>query len=83
MNTFFFRNNTAPLYYDDLRIHPFNASMLTMVYDPFTMRPLAQLDDRNFATFFEYDENGIAVRVKQETLTGIYTVSETRGSIRK
>jgi hypothetical protein len=76
-------NNTAPLYYDDLRIHPFNASMLTMVYDPFTMRPLAQLDDRNFATFFEYDENGIAVRVKQETLTGIYTVTETRGSIRK
>ena len=71
------------LYFDDVRIHPFNATMVTSVYDPTTLRKWADLDDYNFATFYEYDEQGMMVRVKQETYEGIKTISEVRGSIVK
>jgi len=75
--------SSPPVYFDDLRIHPFNSTMVTSVYDPVSFRKWADLDDYNYATFYEYNEQGIMVRVKQETIEGIKTISETRSSIVK
>ena len=68
---------------DDLRLHPFNANMKSFVYDPVTLRLSAELDENNFASFYEYDDEGTLVRVKKETRLGIKTISETRSSLQK
>ena len=65
-------------YFDDIRIHPFNASMKSYVYDPETFWLTAELDDNNYATFYEYDREGQLIRIKKETETGIVTIKESR-----
>ncbi len=74
------KNNrtSGNIYVDDLRIHPVNASMKSYAYDPVTLRLLAELDDNNFATFYEYDEEGRLLRIKKETERGIKTIQESR-----
>jgi hypothetical protein len=73
-------NNATFSYWDDIRIHPFNANMKSYAYDPRTLRLSAELDENNYASFYEYDEEGQLVRVKKETSQGIKTVNETRAS---
>jgi hypothetical protein len=68
---------------DDLRIHPFDAHMKTYAYDDKTLRLMAEMDENNFATFYEYDDEGNLVRVKKETERGIMTIKENRSSYRK
>lgn len=65
-------------YFDDVRIQPFTSSMKSFVYDPVTLRYVAELDANNFATFYEYDEEGSLVRVKKETERGIMTLKESK-----
>lgn len=67
-------------YFDDIRIHPFNASMKSYVYDPVTLWLTAELDDNNYATFYEYDSQGQLVRIKKETSRGVMTIQESRSS---
>ena len=69
------------IYFDDFRIHPFNASMMTYVYNVETMQLEAQLDDRNFYTQYIYDEEGNLVKVNVETIDGVRTTAETRTNI--
>jgi hypothetical protein len=69
--------------FDDLRIHPFDGSMKTYVYDPVTLWLVAELDERNYATFYEYDEEGKLIRIKKETEKGIMTIQESKTGIRK
>ncbi len=74
-------NNTVdpnPAYFDDIRIFNANGSMKSFVYDPVTQRLMAELDENNYATLYEYDKEGGLVRVKKETERGIYTIQETR-----
>lgn len=71
------------VYFDDIRMHPFNANMKSYVYDPVTLRLVADLDENNFASFYEYDEEGQLVRVKKETVQGIKTIRETRSARQK
>ncbi|MBS1738302.1 MAG: hypothetical protein JSS98_17100, partial [Bacteroidetes bacterium] len=71
------------VYFDDIRIHPFDGQMKTFAYDPSSQRLMAELDENNFATFYEYDDEGILIRVKKETERGIMTIKETRSSYRK
>jgi len=71
------------VYFDDIRMHPFDASMKSFVYDPLTLRLSAELDERNYATYYEYDEEGALIRVKKETERGIMTIQEGRNAIRK
>ncbi len=70
-------------YFDDIRIHPFNASYKSFVYDPIHLRLMAELDENNYATFYEYDEEGKLIRVKKETEKGIKTIQENRDNIKK
>ncbi len=65
-------------YFDDVRFIPVDATMKSFVYSPSTLKLAAQLDENNFATFYEYDQEGLLVRVKKETDKGIMTVSESR-----
>ncbi len=71
---------TYPTYFDDIRIHPFNASMKSYVYDGETFWLTSELDDNNYATFYEYDNEGGLIRIKKETSRGIVTIQETGSS---
>ncbi len=70
-------------YFDDIRVHPFDSNMKSFVYDPKTLRLAAEMDERNYATFYEYNEEGALVRVKKETERGVMTIKESRNATRK
>jgi hypothetical protein len=72
------------VYFDDVRVHPYDGTMNSYVYNPNTLRLEAVLDERNHATIYEYDEEGKLVRVKKETERGIMTIKESRyNSVKK
>ncbi|RPD38061.1 hypothetical protein EG028_26985 [Chitinophaga barathri] len=83
LSVLFIANGTSDLYIDDIRLHPYNANMKSYVYDPMTLRMMAELDENNYATFFEYDDDGVLIRVKKETERGIKTIKETRSALVK
>ncbi len=68
---------------DDIRIHPYNSQMKTYAYDDKSMRLMAEMDENCFATLYEYDNEGLLVRVKKETERGIMTLKESRSSYKK
>jgi hypothetical protein len=70
-------------FFDDLRIHPFNGNMKSFVYNPVNLRLMAELDENNYATFYEYDDDGTLIRVKKETEQGVKTIKETRSALLK
>lgn len=72
-----------PIYFDDIRIHPYNSNMKSYVYDPRNLKLSAELDENNYASFYEYDEEGQLVRVKKETVQGIKTIKESRSAKQK
>jgi len=73
---------SIPVYFDDIRIYPLQGSVKSFVYDPETFKLMSELDENNYATFYEYDNEGGLVRVKKETEKGIKTIQETRsGSV--
>lgn len=74
--------STKSCYFDDIRVLPFNAKMKSYVYDIYSRRLMAELDENNYATFYEYDDEGILVRIKRETETGIQTVKEARNFLK-
>lgn len=78
-----FETTSGDAYFDDIRFYPLDGSMISYVYDPINLRLLAQLDERNFATFYEYDEEGKLIRVKKETERGVMTIQENRDNIIK
>lgn len=79
----FVNNSSKTIYFDDIRIHPFNADMKSYIYDPVNLRLMAELDGNNYASFYEYDEDGTLVRTKAETRQGIKTIKETRSAKQK
>ncbi|HVU57801.1 MAG TPA: PA14 domain-containing protein [Puia sp.] len=74
---------STQVYFDDLRIHPFNANMKSFVYSPVNLRLMAEQDENNYSTFYEYDDDGTLIRVKKETERGIQTIKETRSALLK
>lgn len=72
----------SDVYFDDIRIHPFNANMKSFIYHPVNLRLMAELDENNYATFYEYDDEGTLIRLKKETERGIKTIKETRSALR-
>lgn len=75
-------NSLYTVTFDDIRIHPFNGSMKSYVYDS-RLRLSAELDEYNFATFYNYDEQGMLTKVRKETIKGIKTVQETRKGLKQ
>lgn len=70
-------------FFDDIRIHPYNANMKSFVYHPNNLRLMAELDENNYATFYEYDDDGTLTRLKKETIRGVKTIKETRSALQK
>lgn len=68
----------TPVYFDDLRVHPFDGQAKTFVYDQTTLKLMAELDENNYATFYNYDDEGHLVKVRKETRDGIKTLKEGR-----
>ena len=54
--------------------------MKSYVYDPSTQKLTAELDENNYATKYEYDDEGILIRVKKETTRGVMTIKESRNN---
>lgn len=75
--------NDVAVNFDDLRIHPYNANMKSFVFHPVNLRLMAELDENNYATFYEYDDDGTLIRLKKETQRGIKTIKETRSALIK
>jgi hypothetical protein len=73
-------NNSGDCYFDDIRFFPYDGNLKSFVYDENTQRLMAELDENNYATFYEYDLEGGLVRVKKETEKGVYTIQETRSN---
>lgn len=73
----------SKMYYDDLRIQPYNSGLKSFVYDPVSLKLMAELDENNYATFYEYDDDGTLIRVKKETERGVQTIKETRSALIK
>ena len=71
------------VFFDDVRIHPFNANEKSFVYHSSNLRLMAELDENNYASFYEYDDDGTLTRVKKETQRGIKTITETRSALYK
>jgi hypothetical protein len=69
-------------YYDDIRIYPYDANMKSYVYDPLTMKLTAELDENNYASFYDYDEEGNLIRIRKETERGIMTIKEQRNTLK-
>lgn len=68
---------------DDIRIFPYDGQLKTFAYDDKNMRVMAELDENNYATFYEYDDEGSLIRLKKETERGIMTIKENRSAFRK
>ncbi len=77
------KNDDRGSSYDDIRIQPFNSGMETYVYDPTNYRLLATLSNQNYATFYNYDEEGNLTQTKVETERGIKTISSNQNNIKK
>jgi hypothetical protein len=82
-NLTFTSTGTATVFFDDLRMQPFNANLKSFVYDPTNLRLMAELDENNYATYYEYDDDGTLNRVKKETVRGIKTIKETHSALLK
>lgn len=72
--------STGVTYVDDLRIGPYDGGMVTYVYDRKNLWLVAELDGLNYATFYNYDEEGNLVQVKKETEKGVVTVKTARSN---
>lgn len=75
--------NGSNINIDDIRIFPYDGQLKTFSYDDKTQRVMAELDENNYATFYEYDDEGSLIRVKKETERGIMTIKENRSAYRK
>ncbi len=70
--------NGVKAWFDDLRFWPFDAGMKSYVYDERTLRFTYELDENNFFTKYEYDQQGMLERIKKETERGVMTIQESR-----
>lgn len=82
---FAFRNTTtsSTVFFDDIRVQPFNANMKSFVYNSSNLRLMSELDENNYASFYEYDDDGTLARVKKETVQGVKTITETRSAMQQ
>jgi len=67
-------------YWDDIRVYPASGNIQTYVYDPYTYRLRAVLDQNNYATLYYYDEAGNLYLTKKETAQGVQTIQTVIGN---
>lgn len=67
---------------DDIRIYPQNSAIQTYVYDPFNYKVKAVLDQNNYATIYNYDDEGNLFALKKETVKGIKTIQVSSSNLK-
>ncbi len=72
-----FGSGVGKIYIDDLRFFPKEGSMKSFVYDPESYRLISELDENNFASYYEYDKEGNLRLINKETAKGIRTIQES------
>jgi hypothetical protein len=77
------KQGDAPTFFDDLRIFPADGNMVSYVYDDVNLRLTYSLDENNYFTKNEYNNQGELIRVKKETEKGIVTIKEGNSSLVK
>ena len=70
-------------FFDDLRIFPSDGNMVSYVYDDVNLRLTYSLDENNYFTKNEYNNQGELIRIKKETEKGIITIKEGFSSLLK
>ena len=73
----------AATFFDDLRILPADGNMTSYVYDDVNLRLTYTLDENNYFTKNEYNNQGELMRIKKETEKGIVTIIEGNSSLVK
>ena len=74
---------TSTTYFDDLRIFPAEGNMASYIYDDVNLRLTYSLDENNYFTKNEYNNQGELIRIKKETEKGIITIKEGDSSLQK
>jgi hypothetical protein len=70
-------------FYDDLRIFPADGNMASYVYDDVKLKLTYTLDENNYFTKYEYNNQGELIRIKRETEEGIVTEKEGNSGLAK
>lgn len=73
----------AVTFFDDLRIFPADGNLVSYVYDDVNLRLTYSLDENNYFTKNEYNNQGELIRIKKETEKGIVTIKESNSSLIK
>jgi hypothetical protein len=76
-------NAPFPTYYDDIRIFPDSGNMISYVYDDVNRRMTFMLDENNYFTKYEYNNQGELIRFKKELEKGIVTFKEANQALTK
>jgi hypothetical protein len=78
------KSTSGIVVFDDFRFQPADAAMTGYVYDANTGQPAFVLDNDNLFTAYEYDDSGLLIRTKRESITyGVKLVSETQHDFKR
>jgi len=77
------KKGDATTYYDDIRIFPADANMVSNIYDDLNLRRTFILDENNYFAKYEYNNQGELIRIKKETEKGIITLRESNNALTK
>jgi hypothetical protein len=70
-------------YFDDLRIHPKDALMVSHVYNSTTFKLTENLDENNYFTRYKYNKEGQLELIQKETEKGILTIQSAYQATQK
>ncbi|MCK9210123.1 MAG: hypothetical protein M0P61_04720 [Ignavibacteriaceae bacterium] len=73
-------NGAGATWFDDIRIFPFDAKMITHVYDGNTQKLTFSSDENNYFTKYNYDAADNLESINKETEKGVQTVKEVRSA---
>jgi hypothetical protein len=67
-------------WFDDIRIFPYDAKMITYVYDGNTQKLTFTSDENNYFTKYNYDASDNLESINKETAKGVQTIKEARSA---
>lgn len=70
-------------WFDDIRIFPYDAKMVTYIYDGNTQKLTFTSDENNYFTKYNYDASDNLESINKETEKGVLTIKEARSGVVK
>lgn len=78
-----FINGIGSTWFDDIRIFPYDAKMVTYIYDGNTQKLTFTSDENNYFTKYNYDVSDNLESINKETEKGVLTIKEARSGVVK